>query len=164
MSSGIYQITNSINDKVYIGSSVNLVTRKRDHFKTLRKNKHQNQHLQNAFNKYGESCFDFSILHECDIDMLIVFEQYFIDDYLVSRLYNIRKFAASNQGNKHTAETKRKIGTIHTGNTYNLGRKHTAESRSNMSKAHIGYKQTAEHIANTVKAKISRANSRSEGK
>ena len=55
----IYIITNIINDKKYIGSSVNYLKRKNSHICYLRSNKHHSQHLQNAYNKYGEENFKF---------------------------------------------------------------------------------------------------------
>lgn len=42
-------------------------------------NKHQNCHLQNAWNKYGEDKFHFSIVELCPTDSLLIKEQYFID-------------------------------------------------------------------------------------
>ena len=52
---GIYQIRNIINNKIYIGQSLNIKTRFLQHKQALRKNRHPNQHLQNAWNKYGKS-------------------------------------------------------------------------------------------------------------
>ena len=51
--SGIYQIRNLVNGKIYVGSSVNLETRKTPHYWELENNRHNNQHLQRAYNKYG---------------------------------------------------------------------------------------------------------------
>lgn len=51
--SGIYCIENKINNKTYIGSSKNLYQRLLKHFALLRHNKHENAHLQSAWNKYG---------------------------------------------------------------------------------------------------------------
>lgn len=59
---GIYCIKNLINDKVYIGKTNNLKKRWKNHLFVLRANTHSNKHLQVAFNKYGESSFEFSIL------------------------------------------------------------------------------------------------------
>ena len=62
MTCGIYKITNKQNDKFYIGSSTNIEMRWYAHKSYLRRNVHANQHLQNAWNKYGEDNFIFSIL------------------------------------------------------------------------------------------------------
>lgn len=61
-----YKIENSINQNKYIGITTNLIQRKNRHFNKLRKNEHFNPHLQNAFNKYGEDNFIFSIIEEKD--------------------------------------------------------------------------------------------------
>ena len=79
MSSGIYQIENKINSKVYIGSSNNIKRRWQKHKALLRHNKHPNSHLQAAWNKYGEDNFIFSIIELCNIDSLLDREQYFIN-------------------------------------------------------------------------------------
>jgi group I intron endonuclease len=78
MSSGIYCIKNLINNKVYIGSSVNLNGREYKHFWMLKKNKHDNQFLQNSFNKYGENSFVFEVVEECHPELLINLENYHI--------------------------------------------------------------------------------------
>lgn len=79
MSSGIYQIRNKVNSKVYIGSSNNIKRRWQKHKALLRHNRHQNSHLQAAWNKYGEDNFVFSIVELCSIDSLLDREQYFIN-------------------------------------------------------------------------------------
>lgn len=58
----IYAITNTVNDKLYIGRTNNPNNRKLCHFSELRRNKHNNPKLQNAFNKYGEESFIFSVI------------------------------------------------------------------------------------------------------
>ena len=166
MKSGIYQIENLVSGKVYIGSAVDIDNRKSKHFHDLRNNKHVNTHLQNSFNKYGESCFDFSILHECDIDMLIVFEQYFIDDYSVNRLYNICLIAGSNQGLKHSEETRKKISISKTGHTYSLGRKYSEETKQKISLSmmgktnHLGRKHSEETKQKMSLTKMGNTNAR----
>ena len=62
--SGIYEITNLINNKIYIGSSINIKKRWKDHILLLKNQKHINVHLLNAWNKYGEENFSFSIIEE----------------------------------------------------------------------------------------------------
>ena len=60
--SGIYQITNTVNNKLYIGHSKNLNFRWYHHLDSLIKNIHPNSKLQNDFNTYGISAFSFRIL------------------------------------------------------------------------------------------------------
>jgi len=64
MARGIYKIINVINDKFYVGSAVDLKRRKTRHFSELRKGKHNNRHLQAAWNKYGEQAFVFVVIAE----------------------------------------------------------------------------------------------------
>ena len=47
---GIYKISCTETDKVYIGESVDISQRMQKHFSLLRKNKHSNPILQNIFN------------------------------------------------------------------------------------------------------------------
>jgi len=60
--SGIYKIINKINEKYYIGSSKDIKDRWNTHKQSLRNNNHHNDHLQRAWNKYGENAFDFVVI------------------------------------------------------------------------------------------------------
>lgn len=59
---GIYYIRNIINDKIYIGSSIMLTKRYKEHKLKLITNKHQCTILQNAVNKYGIENFEFVVI------------------------------------------------------------------------------------------------------
>ena len=62
---GVYRIVNTINGKIYIGSSVVcLYKRAHTHRNYLRADKHCNRYLQNSWNKYGEHNFVFDIIGE----------------------------------------------------------------------------------------------------
>ena len=63
---GIYKIENVKNNKVYIGSAVNLHKRKCEHFLHLKNNYHVNNYLQSSFNKYGINCFKFIVIEFID--------------------------------------------------------------------------------------------------
>lgn len=79
---GIYKITNTTNNKFYIGSSKQLNKRIIDHFSRLRNNTHKNKFLQRAFNKYGESSFKIEILEQfvgLTQEELLTKEQHHID-------------------------------------------------------------------------------------
>lgn len=79
MKSGIYQIRNTVNNKIYVGSTVDFEFRKREHFYRLNKGIHYNKHLQKAWNKYGSECFEFEVLEVCQITFLQEKEQTWID-------------------------------------------------------------------------------------
>lgn len=78
MKCGIYMILNKINNKVYIGQSIDIYTRWKQHRADLRHKNHENKHLENAWHKYGEKNFEFSILCECEEEQLNTIEQYYI--------------------------------------------------------------------------------------
>ena len=97
MRSGIYQITNSVNGKRYIGRSTNLQERWKVHLSRLRHNTHHNYHLQAAFNKHGESAFAFSVLEYVEeVSQLTPREQHFLDT--MTPEYNIASVAGSYRG------------------------------------------------------------------
>jgi len=127
---GIYKIINLKNNKFYIGSSNNLSKRISNHKRSLNKNKHHNVHLQNAFNKYGKDMFVFEIIEQCSIDVLIVREQWFIDN--LKPYYNIRKIAENNTGVVRSEEVRLKHSKMMT------GRKHSEESKLKMSLSQKG--------------------------
>lgn len=69
---GIYCIENLVNGKKYIGAAKNIYSRIKSHKSYLMRNIHYNWHLQNAWNKYGESNFKFIVILICktkDLDM-----------------------------------------------------------------------------------------------
>jgi len=59
---GIYKIINTINNKIYIGQSVDIKRRWNDHKSELRRNAHYNTYLQQSWNKYGEGNFIFEVI------------------------------------------------------------------------------------------------------
>jgi group I intron endonuclease len=65
----IYKIENNINKKIYVGSTMySLQKRKSEHLCQLRNNYHKNTHLQNSYNKYGEENLIFKELENLSID------------------------------------------------------------------------------------------------
>ena len=93
---GIYTIKNLKNNKLYIGSSVEIEKRIRTHFVNLIKNNHSNLKLQNSYNKYGKENFIFEILEtfdEIERDDLFTIEQKYIDSYDFDTLYNLTNIA-----------------------------------------------------------------------
>lgn len=114
--SGIYMITNCVNNKVYIGKSIDILNKRwPQHKSSLNNNAHINQHLQNSWNKYGEENFDFSIVLECSPDELDQYEIYYIDlhkSYLPEYGYNK---TYGGDGAVPTDETRLKMSIAHKG-------------------------------------------------
>lgn len=94
--SGIYSISNKVNNKVYIGSSKNIHLRISEHVLDLSKNIHKNSYLQNSWNKYGGDNFELIIIELCDVDILLDREQHWIDNFVSYNRkygYNLHKDA-----------------------------------------------------------------------
>ena len=110
--SGIYKIRNILNDKIYVGSAVNLKKRWFHHRKLLRADTHFNIHLQRAWGIDGEENFCFEVIELCQKNQLLSKEQYHIDcsgcaDDAIG--YNLNPVAGSQLGRKWSDESRKKI-------------------------------------------------------
>lgn len=76
---GIYKITNTVNDKFYVGSSKDIKSRWCQHENALDSGTHGNPHLQNAWNKYGRKSFKFEIVEECVPEVQFEREQFYLN-------------------------------------------------------------------------------------
>lgn len=159
MESGIYSIRNTITQDFYIGSTNNFKRRwKYEHLKKLRINKHVNNYLQNAFNKYGEDVFIFEIILECEEEQLLFFEQFYLD--LFKPKYNLTFIAGkppSLKGRVVSEENKKKQSEMMKGNKNFLGKHHSKETKDKLSKANKGKKRdeaTRRKIGEANKGKV----------
>lgn len=154
---GIYCIENIVNGKKYVGQSIDIHKRLSGHRTKLIRGKHKNQHLQNSWNKYGESSFKFYILEECKESMLDQTEINYINKWNLQDYnygYNIE---SGGNLNKHLGEeTKMKLREAHLGvklseevckkmsdsrmgkNNSMYGKCHTQETKDKISKANKG--------------------------
>lgn len=87
---GVYVITNSINDYLYVGSTTrSFYDRWIEHYNDLKNSKHHCEHLQNFVNKYGIDKLKFSIIEvllnpeDCQDK-----EKYWIDFYGFKNCFN----------------------------------------------------------------------------
>lgn len=149
MSQGIYKIINIVNNKFYIGSSINIEQRWKTHKKELKRGVHHSRHLQNAWNKYGQENFIIEIIEEIvNLEFLLIKEQAYIDDkkphYNV--LLNVdgtkriftpearQKMSLAKKGKKLSDEHKQKIKSSNSGiNNYMYGRKHSIQTKNKIS-------------------------------
>lgn len=131
----VYQIKNTINNKCYVGSTVNKKRRWYEHRYFLQKGTHFNKHLQSAYNKYGKENLIFLVLEEVkEQTNLVQREKFWIDE--------LRSFASGYNKSPHP-----EVSAM-------FGIKHSEESKKLMSEKRklLKYKHTPE-----VKNKISEA-------
>lgn len=132
MNGYIYYIVCNLNNKKYIGSTLNnYEKRKLQHFYRLSKNNHSNKYLQDDYNKYGIENFEFIILEEvlCNNENRVKErEDYWLNYYKGDLLYNIyKKGNIGPKGHKWTEEQRKNI----TGENNHLkGKKLTEEHKS----------------------------------
>lgn len=109
--SGIYTFTNLLDGKILVGYATNFRKRKGAHLSNLRKNKHKNMHLQNAWNLYGEENFKVELLEEYEPEFLPSMENWWcnmLDTH--NPLYGYNILPTSDKGIiTHSQETKDKI-------------------------------------------------------
>lgn len=154
--SGVYQITNTINGKRYIGSAVNFYTRIANHISSLRRRKTSCRLLQNAWDKYGQPAFQFDVLLVCEKEDLIHYEAALIELYRSADRdcgYNIAE-AGNRLGCTHSDATKERISKAKT------GRRLTAEHVAKIAASNIGRKDTEESKAKKRKPKTAEARAR----
>lgn len=137
---GIYKIQCTINKKVYIGQSGDIKTRFRTHKNKLRKNKHDNQYLQNAYIKYGEESFKYEIIEVCNKELLDVKEIYWINFYNSLDEYFGYNMQSGGHKNKNLAEsTKKLMSEQRRGEKHpNFGKHLSEETRNKISESHQG--------------------------
>lgn len=169
----VYEIRNLIDNKVYVGQSVNLKRRWRDHRKALDSSRHGNCYLQHAWVKHGSQAFAFNILEECAEEELNEREAFHIESFnSLSRNsgYNLEvlvggrkqiseetraKMAASKIGRPMHPATLAAFPGCHKGRTrseefkenlrrLNTGKNASEETRQRLSESHKGHFPTEE--------------------
>lgn len=159
--SGIYQITNLVNGRVYYGSSKNIKTRFMDHKTRLRSKheSHRNNLLQNDWDLFGEKAFKFELIIYCNRYLAKKWEQQLLDWFWDNQIncYNnspsatgpigpigLAKISASLKGHPCSADTRAKISIA------NKGKKRSSELVVKLAASNKGRKQSPEAIAKTV--------------
>ena len=113
----VYVIRRINSDSFYAGSTNNFVRRWSEHKKKLRKNSHPTPPLQAAWNKYGESAFEFIVVCECKDTHRTFYEELYLAhaNYSckkrVDEIYPVarEKISAAKKGKPFTDEHKRAL-------------------------------------------------------
>ena len=159
---GIYKIINKIDGKYYIGRTNHFNLRWRQHCNELNRGNHHNQHLQNAWNKYGQNNFEFVITDNIiDQKSQIFAEQQHINRFIEDRkngVDNCYNFSESSKGpmlfgnkngmhgKKHSDATKEKISKINKGRVFsNETNQLWSEQRKGRKPWCTGKKMSVEH-------------------
>lgn len=145
----IYRITNTVNNKIYIGQTHNFKQRIYKHFFLARNG--TKRHLYNAIRYYGEDKFKSEILEECSEEDASKREQYWIKFFKTTdKRYGYNKTDGGEMSNSwkyntHKDHTRRLIGAKTKGHRVNrvaiekirqlrLGTKLTDEQKKQISK------------------------------
>ena len=142
----IYRITNTVNNKKYIGVTTDPDRRKGEHLSGTTKG---SKLVQRAIKKYGKDFFNFDILVEGDETKLYNLEPAYIiqENSLSPYGYNIAEGGKGGKTGPLTEETRKKMSVAHTGKKK---MPHTKETKEKISTAAIGRK-----ASNETKAKMS---------
>jgi group I intron endonuclease len=157
----IYEI--KIGKYFYHGQTTNMKIRLKNHFSSLKNNKHQNKKIQAVYNKYPD-LFQMQVvltLKKCNQEMINKCEQTFIDAWKGNKCQmNISMIAGkppSSKGRKLSAEHIRKVAFANTGKKRSqedkeknklshLGKKHSEETKEKCRNIVLGIKRTPEEI------------------
>lgn len=108
MDSGVYFIRNTVNGKIYVGSTVNLDDRKSYHWTRLARGIHDNSRLQS---EWSRDIFEFIVQEFCKPDIRKECEQYWMDHFWSwdeGYGYNISRFAEPDASHLHNDKVFRK--------------------------------------------------------
>ena len=156
---GIYKITNKTNGKIYVGQSINIEERWKQHrWKAFNYNDgsyHSTIHA--AMRKYGLDNFTYEVLEQCEIEELDAKERYWIGllNCITPNGYNIlsggqkyRKSLKSECGNAKVLVTKEKTCLV----CKKCGKEITKESASGMCNSCVQLKCdiSKEELQNTL--------------
>jgi group I intron endonuclease len=150
---GIYCIRNTVNGRIYVGSSIDIRMRWYSHKSNLRLGRHHARMLQRSWGKHGAEAFVFEILELLEKnDDLDAAEQRWIDNFSAAKvLFNSIMTAGFDRSQESLAkrseprrpcpeETRAKIGD---GNRNKI---RSAEHRAAVSRAQSGRKHSLEEI------------------
>jgi group I intron endonuclease len=123
---GIYAFTSKVNGFCYVGQSINLAKRKREHLKDLRNGNHHAIHLQRHYSAHGVDCLDYCVLEFCTLDLLTAREQFWMNAYEATGSFNSIPASDSAKGFSPSVATRLKLSVA------GKGKKRTLETKELM--------------------------------
>lgn len=145
----IYKIENKVNGKMYIGKTVDINRRKREHYLRASRKSGRNLAVHYAMRKYGIDNFEIDVIEKVDINNLGEKEKYWINYYNTKdEGYNCTEggedFCGESHpfyGKHHSDETKEKLRKIFSGKgnpMYGVSREFSEEHKNKISIANKG--------------------------
>jgi len=154
---GVYKITCLINNKSYIGKSVDISKRMNAH-KNCKKPDQKMSYFHEAILKYGWDSFKIEILEsfpvfdkENDNIKLLEREAFYIKHYKTFDKtfgYNLCEYSNDRTGKPLSEKHKEKLRIT------SSGKKHTQSAKDKVSKANLGKKLTLEHVEKIRQSKL----------
>ena len=140
----IYKITNTVNDKSYIGQTIHdaVKTRIRDHLRGK-----GSQPVKDAIEKYGKDAFTYEILHDGIIpEFLDTLEKEAIAKFNTIAPHGYNRNNGGSGSIKHSEEARQKMSESTKGENHPMyGKKHSDETKQKISEAHKGKTLSEEH-------------------
>lgn len=137
----IYKVTNLINNKIYIGKTVQTLSLRKNGHKSSAINHKDNSYFHKAIRKYGIENFKWEEIDysesEADLNEK---EKYWILEYSkICKTYNLTKGGEGVSGLRHSEDSKLKMSQNMKGRRpWNTGLKHSEESKLKMSNSRRG--------------------------
>jgi group I intron endonuclease len=107
--SGVYQILCKSTGHRYIGSAENIDDRWAEHLRVLKRGKHPNKALQDAWTTAGENDFDWTVLELAPEDQLVEKEEHYLET-LKPELNLMRKVGGRRVTKERTSVTTLRLG------------------------------------------------------
>lgn len=137
---GIYKITNTVNNKIYIGQSIFIEKRWAQHKSPYEQERYKDKPLYKAFQKYGLNNFIFEVIEECPPEILNEREKYWISTLRTlchEKGYNVTSGGSSTANDNHPRHKLTKEDVIDIRTRYN--NKERCKEVENIYKNRIGH-------------------------
>jgi len=134
----IYKITNTVNDRVYVGQTrENETQRWKKHLSAAKRG--FNTTICKAIRKYGKEAFTIEILHTCESEEELNLAEIAFIYALNSEVPNGYNLTSGGEGGTPALEVRERMRASH------LGKKLSEENKKNIGDALRGKKKTKEH-------------------